>query len=63
MWNPAAVKKLRKALNLTQEGLARRLGVTTVTVSRWEKGHSKPTGLSVAMLDNVKKNDSEGKSK
>jgi DNA-binding transcriptional regulator YiaG len=66
MWTPAAVKKLRKALNLTQEGMARRVGVTTITINRWEKGHVKPTGLSLVMLDEVKKSlngDNEGKSK
>jgi DNA-binding transcriptional regulator YiaG len=63
MWTPAAVKKLRKSLSLTQEGMARRLGVTTVTISRWEQGHVKPTGLSIVMLDEAKKSITKGNGK
>lgn len=55
MWNAAAVRKLRQRLGLTQEVFAHRLGVTLVTVNRWENGHGKPRGLSVAMLDGVEK--------
>jgi DNA-binding transcriptional regulator YiaG len=55
MWDAAQIKKLRQRLGITQEALAHRLGVTLVTVNRWENGHVKPTGLSVAMLDGVEK--------
>ncbi len=54
-WTPAAVRRLRKKLGLTQEGLARRLEVSWVTVNRWERGHSAPRGLSVKALDAVAK--------
>ena len=54
-WTAAAVRKLRKNLELTQEKFARRIGVTTVTVSRWEKGHSSPQGLSIVMLNQAQK--------
>lgn len=54
-WTPAAVRRLRKKLGLTQEKLAQELGVTTVSVSRWEHGHSKPTGLSERALDALAK--------
>ena len=33
---------IRKALDLKQEGMARLLGVSFVSVNRWEKGHSAP---------------------
>ena len=36
------IVKYRKALGLTQEGLAQRLGVTNQTVSKWESGQSCP---------------------
>jgi DNA-binding transcriptional regulator YiaG len=49
-WTPAAVKRLRKRLGLTQEAFARRLGVSVVTVNRWEQGHVEPRGLSVDAL-------------
>lgn len=50
-WAPAAVRRLRKRLGLTQEEFAHRLGVSWVTVSRWEQGHSAPRGLSEKALD------------
>jgi transcriptional regulator with XRE-family HTH domain len=34
----AEVARLRKRLGLTQEGLAKELGVHPMTVSRWERG-------------------------
>lgn len=37
------VKEVRKKLNLSQEKLAARLGVSFSTVNRWEKGHSYPS--------------------
>jgi DNA-binding XRE family transcriptional regulator len=36
--NGADLKQLRDALGMTQEALARRLGVDRVTVVRYEKG-------------------------
>lgn len=35
---------IRKKLGLSQEQMARLLGVSFVTVNRWEGGHSSPTG-------------------
>lgn len=40
------VKSLRTALNLTQEQLAAKLGVTVSTVNRWENGKGKPSPLA-----------------
>lgn len=40
--NPEELKRRRKALNLTQNELAEKLGVSGNTVSRWEKGESWP---------------------
>lgn len=36
------ILELRAAMNISQEDLAKLLGVAVVTVSRWENGHSKP---------------------
>jgi len=41
------VKELREALGLTQEELARLIGVSARTVSRWERGESEPTPLAL----------------
>lgn len=35
---PDELKRRREALRLTQEQLARELDVTTMSVSRWERG-------------------------
>ena len=39
---PATLRALRASLDLTQEQLAERLGVSFATVNRWEGGASKP---------------------
>ena len=44
------VRALRSRLGLTQEAMAARLGVSWATVNRWERGKSRPTGLSLAAL-------------
>lgn len=38
-----AVKKLREAMIVSQEELANIIGVSLVTVNRWEKGRFEPT--------------------
>lgn len=38
------IKKRRLALNLTQEQVAKYLGVTTPAVNKWEKGVSPTKG-------------------
>ena len=38
---------IRKKLRLSQEQMARLLGVSFVTVNRWEGGHSSPTGSTL----------------
>lgn len=49
---PALVKEVRRQLALSQEGLARELGVSFATVNRWENGVVKPSKLAKAQLDN-----------
>ncbi len=48
---PLLVKEVRKQLTLSQEDLARELGVSYATVNRWENGLSKPSKLARAQLD------------
>jgi DNA-binding transcriptional regulator YiaG len=48
---PAMVKEVRRQLALSQEDLARELGVSYATVNRWENGQSKPSKLARAQLD------------
>lgn len=44
------VRKLRKGLGITQELMSRLIGVSFVSVNRWENNHSPPTGSSLVML-------------
>lgn len=38
----SVIKKYRKEVGMTQEEMAKRLGVTTPAVNKWENGNSKP---------------------
>ena len=42
----AELTNIRRALELSQEQMARLLGVSFASVNRWEAGHSSPTGSS-----------------
>lgn len=50
------VKDLREQLQLTQEGLARKIGVSWCTVSRWERGQVSPSPLAKEKLAKLKAN-------
>ena len=47
----ALVKEMRRQLALSQEDLARQLGVSYATVNRWENGQSVPSKLAKAQLN------------
>ena len=44
------MKELRKQLGLSQEDLARDLGISFATVNRWENAQVKPFKLALAQL-------------
>jgi len=46
----ALVKEVRSQLAISQEDLAREIGVSFATVNRWENGQSKPSKLAKAQL-------------
>jgi len=48
---PFLIKEIRQQLALSQEDLARELGVSYATVSRWENGQSKPSKLARVQFD------------
>jgi len=48
--NANEIKQLRLKLKLTQEGLARKLDITSQSVSRWERGLFHPTALTLKAL-------------
>lgn len=45
--------RARQDAGLTQEALARQVGVIGITVSRWERGKCAPVGDSLAKLCEV----------
>jgi DNA-binding XRE family transcriptional regulator len=47
---PALIKEVRRQLAISQEDLARELGVSYATVNRWENGQAKPSKLARAQL-------------
>jgi len=47
---PSWIRRLRLQLGMTQGQLGERLGVTLVTVSRWETGHVRPNKLAIKAL-------------
>ena len=53
------IKQLRLKLKLTQEALARKLDVTSQSVSRWERGLFQPTSLALRALNKLAKQSRE----
>jgi len=47
------IREERQKLSLTQEDLAKRLGVERSTVTKWETGESKPRADMLIKLSNV----------
>jgi DNA-binding transcriptional regulator YiaG len=45
------VKEVRSQLAISQEDLAREIGVSFATVNRWENGQSRPSKLAKVQLD------------
>jgi ribosome-binding protein aMBF1 (putative translation factor) len=48
---PSLVKEVRRQLAISQEDLARELGVSYATVNRWENGQAKPSKLARTQLE------------
>lgn len=49
------IKKLRKQLKMSQEQMAGELGVSTMTIRRWEAGTNKPSRLALRQLARLEK--------
>ncbi len=48
---PALIKEVRRQLLLSQEDLARLLGVSFATINRWENAQVKPSKLARVQLE------------
>jgi len=51
---PEQIRHLRKELDLTQQQFAERLGVSFVTLNRWENGKSEPSALGLTKLKELR---------
>lgn len=50
-WTPAEIRRRRHDRRLSQEELARRLGVSRSIVNKWELGEREPGGASIRKLE------------
>lgn len=48
---PALVKEVRRQLEISQEELAHKLGVSFATINRWENGKTTPFKLARGQFD------------
>jgi|SRR5665213_738217 len=55
-YSPAALKKLRAQLEMSQAVFAEVLGVSRVWVQSWERGVRQPSPLARRLLDTIRKN-------
>jgi putative transcriptional regulator len=53
--SPKQIKKIRQSQKVSQPEFARHLNVSESTVSKWESGAKKPSGLALKMLSVVEK--------
>lgn len=54
---PRMILRLRAKLNLSQEGLAKLIDVSLVSVSRWERGEHEPTAIAKIKLEDLFKDN------
>lgn len=52
------IKEIRQKCFLSQEALAKELGVSFATVNRWEAGKTKPTYKTMKLIDDFCKKNS-----
>lgn len=57
---PAELRRFRKELGLTQGALADQLGVTSITIHRWETGQSRPHRIARERLREVRERHVDG---
>jgi putative transcriptional regulator len=50
---PRLIRSLREKTGLTQEKFATRLGVTLLTINRWENGRARPSPLAMQRVEEL----------
>jgi len=48
---PQEIKELRQSLNLSLETFSRKIGVSSRSIDRWERGQAKPLPVFMAKLE------------
>ena len=62
-FSPQSVRQARESLGLTQVQAARRIGVTWITLSRWENGKTRPASPAHIRALNVLMNEAKAERK
>lgn len=52
------IKRIRRKALMTQEDFAREIGVSCITVTRWETGKAKPNLKTMRLIDEYCKKNS-----
>lgn len=47
------IKRIREHMRISQQALANQLGVSFVTINRWENGNQKPSALAQKMIQQL----------
>jgi putative transcriptional regulator len=50
---PRLIRNLREKTGLTQEKFATKLGVTLLTINRWENGRTRPSPLAMQKIEEL----------
>ena len=50
------IRNLREKTGLTQEKFATKLGVTLLTINRWENGRTRPSPLAMQRVEELLRN-------
>jgi DNA-binding transcriptional regulator YiaG len=54
---PEEIQNLRRRLGLSQKDFAQLVGVAMQSISRWERGVTKPTQLAIARMKTLNKKE------
>ncbi|CAG2297508.1 MULTISPECIES: helix-turn-helix domain-containing protein [Burkholderia] len=58
-FDPEAIARIRKSVNVSQSVFALYLNTTTSTIRQWEQGDKRPSGIAARMLQIVEKHGLE----
>lgn len=53
--SPKDIQEMRLSMGISQAVLAKLINASTSTVSQWEIGHKKPRGISLKLLNMIRK--------